>query len=365
MKKICFFIRTISGDGGTERMSSLIANELANSGYEVHILSMYKGTHSYYTIDKKVKLSTIKDVKASFSLKYFTAVRAIRSYVKEHKIDTIIDVDTILSLFSTVATIGINIQHASWEHFNYKSDFGLIKRRLSRHVARLLCDDIIVLTERDKQFWEEQRFNNAKVSVISNPSPYQKKQYCEDINAINQSKNVIAVGRLVNQKGFDHLLDGWSRISKKYPDWTLKLIGSGPLENDIRMLIDQLDIKDSVQMIPSTKSIHEYYKESTIYCLTSRFEGLPMVLIEALHFGLPIVAYDCDTGPAEIVTDGENGFLCKTGNVSDFSNKLAALMGDEVLRQKFSNSAFERSSKFNIENVLEKWIELINGCSHR
>ncbi|HIE0440255.1 TPA: glycosyltransferase, partial [Serratia marcescens] len=167
-----------------------------------------------------------------------------------------------------------------------------------------------------------------------------------------------AVGRLSNQKGFDRLIALWRGVAAQVPDWRLLIIGDGPERDALLRQIEDAGLARQVSLLPATADVADYYRQASLYLMTSRYEGLPMVLIEAMSFGLPLVAYDCKTGPAELIDDGVNGYLVPDDDAAAFSEGVIKLMLDPGLRAHFSVAALEKSRRFSPERIYPQWQQL-------
>lgn len=218
------------------------------------------------------------------------------------------------------------------------------------HETRLpkYYDKFVVLTEEDKAFWSEK--NN--VTVIPNPLPFETQEK-PDLSI----KRILCVGRISTDKGIDRLLNIWSKVSVDFPNWQLSLVGD-IVDKELLTKIKELKIEQSVEIIGATQDILKEYLKSSIYVMTSRFEGLPMVLLEAISVGLPIVSYTFKCGPRDVINDGTDGFLVEEGDENVFVEKLSLLMQDEELRNKMGAQAKINSERFSMENVMQKWHEL-------
>ncbi|WRV84187.1 glycosyltransferase [Acinetobacter baumannii] len=188
-----------------------------------------------------------------------------------------------------------------------------------------------------------------------NPSPY------KDIVNIPKKENkiILAAGRLTYQKGFDLLLKIWGNIYRDYPDWRLLIVGEGEDRADLENFIQDNEIKN-VQLPGRTQDIDSYYRQASIFCLSSRFEGLGMVLLEAQAYGLPIVSFDCDVGPSEIISDSLNGFLVKNNDTKAFEVKLRKLIdlsNDDYI--SFIKNTKLNYEKFSQEHIVEQWLLII------
>lgn len=358
MKNICFLIGNLNHSGGTERVTTLIANGLSKHDFKVSILNLFGGDSPFFKLHQSIQNDALFNKKLSMRKNYLSAIWKIRRYVITHQIDTLIVVDSISCIFSVPALFGLSkIQHICWEHFNYNVDLGVPLRSRGRQWAAKYCSRIITLTERDTALWK----NNipkiqARITTIYNPTSYESPE----INPSLKHKTVLAVGRLTYQKGFDLLLQSWSEVSKQKTDWVLKIVGGGEDEKKLKAQANELDIADKVVFIPPTKNVAEYFKTASIFCLSSRFEGFGMVLLEAKAFGLPIVSFDCDCGPSDLIKNGTNGFLVKPDDILDLAEKIniaCSLTESEYL--KISNQNQVENNLFFTDKIIEKWVSIL------
>ncbi len=358
MKKICFLIGNMNHSGGTERVTTIIANEFAKQNKHVHILSLSGGGKPFFEQHENIINGHLFDTKISMRRHFLTAISKIRKYLVEHQIDTLIVVDSISCVFTVPACVGLKINHICWEHFNLKVNLGSRFRDLGRWMAAKWCNKIVTLTERDQTFWEK-KFNlsgSKKVIAIPNPSPYA----LQDNLPLLSDKNILCVGRLTYQKGFDLLIPAWSKIADQLLDWKLTIVGSGEDEQMLKQMAESLGVAESIIFAGQQKDMDQFYKKASFFCMSSRFEGLPMVLLEAQSYGLPIVAFDCDTGPAEVIKNNQDGFLVKPMDMEDLANKIlkvSSLSKNEY--QNIVNFSFQNTTYFNIGSIFEKWLKVI------
>ena len=357
MKRICFLIGNMSLTGGTERVTSLIANGLASKGHQISILSLSEGKHSFFEINKEITLHSLFDHQVSMKKNFIGCCYKVRQFVKQHDIDTIIVVDSILCVFTVPALIGLKIQHICWEHFNFNVDLGVSFRRLGRKWAAKYCDYVVTLTRRDKELWEQGLKNiKAKIVPIANPTPYENIENTPSL----EYKTVLAMGRLTYQKGFDLLLDAWAFVCKKNHDWTLKIVGSGEDELKLKEQAKRLDIENRVIFISATKDVQQYFRTSSFFCLSSRFEGFGMVMIEAQSFSLPIIAFNCDAGPSDIIENEMNGFLVTCNNVQKLSERIIqSILMNQDQYNCFLGSAKGSSRGYALSKIINHWLRLV------
>ena len=170
----------------------------------------------------------------------------------------------------------------------------------------------------------------------------------------------MAVGRLTHIKGFDMLLEAWVQVHKVMPDWKLKIVGEGEDRAKLTHFIKENELTNSVALVGNTDDVGQYYEQAEIFCLSSRFEGFPMVLLETLAFGLPVVSFDCDTGPAEVLED-TGSILVAPNDVNLFASSLIDLMEDGKKRKTISLKSKQKAVIYQPENIISQWINLIES----
>ncbi|AYX86019.1 group 1 glycosyl transferase [Acinetobacter baumannii] len=357
MKNICFLIGDISHSGGTERVTTLIANQLVLN-HCVHVLSLSNGATPFFAQYPTIINNRLFDEKVSMRKHYVAVIKKLRNYLLYHKIDTLVVVDSISCVFTVPACTGLRINHICWEHFNLKVNLGSWFRDLGRWMAAKWCNKIVTLTERDKSFWDK-RFDlehTNKVVAIANPSPYELQENTPSL----EHKTILCVGRLTYQKGFDLLIPSWSKVAHKLDGWKIIIVGTGEDEANLKEMAVNYGVSDSIIFAGQQKNMDPFYRQASFFCMSSRFEGLPMVLLEAQSFGLPLVAFNCNTGPSDIIENGVNGYLVESLNVSELANKLLDMSKkplDEYV--EMVNLSKLNSRKFYLENILNQWLNII------
>lgn len=211
-------------------------------------------------------------------------------------------------------------------------------------------DKIVVLTEEDKQTnWD----NDTKICVIPNPVTE-----VSELRSTHNSKKVIAAGRLSYQKNFASLIRIWSMVHVYYPDWMLEIWGSGGYQAQLEAQIQELNLQDSAFLMGHSSAVLSKMADASIYALSSVFEGLPLVIVEAMSVGLPVVAYECPTGPKDIISEGQDGFLVPAGDEQLFAKRLQELMADSGLRAKMGANALKKAEQYRIEPIIQLWMDL-------
>ncbi|MDO9680718.1 MAG: glycosyltransferase family 4 protein [Bacteroidales bacterium] len=235
--------------------------------------------------------------------------------------------------------------------FSIKGMFArLWMRQLIVNLKRL--QTFVVLSYEDKEKWVE--LNN--VAVIYNPI-INIPSFQSDCS----SRNVIAAGRFVRQKGYDMLLESWAIVASKHPDWTLSIYGSGD-KGSFQEIIDRLGIEKNCKLYDAVLNLNEKFAESSIFAFSSRYEGFGMVITEAMACGIPPVAFACQCGPRDIITPGKDGLLVEPENIQELAEKICTLIEDDQLRKSMGLQARSRAERFTLERVAKEWDALFKDA---
>ena len=217
-------------------------------------------------------------------------------------------------------------------------------------------DKFVVLTNEDRGYWGKL----PNICVIPNAAMFVAERY-----ANMSAKRVIAVGRLDYQKGFDRLIQAWEIVhnSGKYNDWKLDIFGQGEWEEMLQRMINEKGLNSSAFINKPTKNIGEEYADSAMLVMSSNYEGFPMVMIEAMACGLPVVAFDFKCGPKDIISDGENGLIIRNGDIGALAEGMMRLMEDTENRKRMSQNARKIVDTYSEMVVMDKWIGLFNNLT--
>lgn len=363
--------------GGVERVLTTKANYLAEvENYDVYIiLTDGKDKIPYYPLSSKIHLLQLNiNFEELWHLPFWKKVpvylKKQRSY--KHKLtETLYHIkpDITVSLLRREINFITSIKdgskkigeiHINRKHFrNFKTEnnnkikklFSFFWERQLVHKLQKL-DHFIVLTQEDRKAWQEIKRN--KISIISNPLPF----FPENVSRCT-NKTVIAVGRFSHEKGFDLLAQAWKIVSRKHTDWNLELYGGGNME-PLHKFISELHIADTFKINGATKNIIEKYIKSSIFVLSSRFEGFGMVIAEAMACGVPAVSFACPYGPKDIICDKEDGLLAENGNVEQLAEKICYLIENEDIRKEMGRKARMNIERFKEEKIMQQWIRLFN-----
>ena len=281
----------------------------------------------------------------------------LRRHLIKNEIDVVFSIAPATNIIIFLATLGLNIKTVFCDHHSLEFQ-DTFSRKIQRYIGAKFFDKIVTLTEEDKnRYRKDFSLRNKKVTSIYN--------WMEGINNIstytNKSKSIITVGRIEYQKGYDYLAKVAVKVLSKHKDWEWDIYGSGneQIKQNLITALDKGGVLSRVHFKGNVKGTENIYPGHAIYVMTSRYEGLPLVLLEAKQYGLPIVSFDCPTGPSEIILDGENGYLIENFDVKQMSQKIIELIRNDELRLRFSRNAMLDTDKFNKKRIIEQWIELI------
>lgn len=247
-----------------------------------------------------------------------------------------------VALADTAGLPVIGMSHESYQATKGSSRYARVKRYFA-DVHRFL-----VLSTEDADAWARDQMSNA--DVMPNPLHVTPSRY-PDLSA----PVVELLGRLSFEKGQDMMLEAWAEVTGRFPDWRLRLYGSGPDEEALRRQAGELGISGTVEFRGTTADVEGALNEASIFALPSRVEGFPMSVMEAMAYGLPTVAFDCAPGVRELITDESDGLLVQPGNTTEFAEALARLMSDEGLRAKLGRQARTSVRRFSADVVMDRW----------
>ena len=363
MKILCF-ISTLSG-GGAERVMSTVANSLAEEFSHNVIIATDISKPIVYKISDKVKLLDIERDKINNSglfahpRHFIKTIISIYRYYKQERPDVVISFQTGMNGMVNMALLLTKAKIISSEHsfYNWKyTRFEELLRTLFYRRATALT----VLTRHDLNLCRGKHMKN----VVYMPNPIQVEKHQPEV----RQKIVFAAGRLDawHVKGFDMLIQIWGKICNDYPDWVLQIAGSGSDESkDYLNRLISTNRCSRIEFLGFRQDIKQLLQRVSVFVLTSRHEGSPMVLLEAMSSGCCCVAFDCETGPNEIINDKKNGFLVEADNISQFAAKLRMPIENESLRIELSTKAPNAVTGYSEFRVMNRWNILLNKITER
>ncbi len=248
-----------------------------------------------------------------------------------------------------------NVVRVGQDHMNLATYNPRLRKSMARWYPRL--DALVTLTAGDAREYTAFLKGRTRILDIPNGVP--------DLGghrATLDSKVVISAGRIARQKGYDRLLPVWARVAAQRPDWRLEIYGAGPpeLEQALERQLESLNLQGSAHLMGRTSELFARMAESSLYVMTSRSEGLPMVLLEAMGVGLPVVAYDCPTGPRDVITDGVDGYVVPNGDEQALEARMLELMDDREKRERLAEAARRTAANYEVARLAERWEALFD-----
>ncbi|WP_025797273.1 glycosyltransferase family 4 protein [Hoylesella saccharolytica] len=356
--KIAYIVDSLHNAAGMERILCLKANSLCSIYNITFIIRNQENKKPYYPLKDEIRLI---DMGFTFPIEYR---KELTLFLTEEKFDIVISTGGWEFYFL------YKIKDGSKKIFEFHFSFYISKvwfdtanRGLSAKIKAYIqtirraiiarhYDQVVVLTTADASRW---KWFCKNVVVMPNPLTI-----ATDKTSICENKQVIAVGRLNRQKGFDYLIEAWKLVHCQHPDWILKIYGEGDLHSFLQSQINIYRLQNSVFLEGNTSHIIEKYLESSIFVLSSRAEGLPLVCLEALACGLPIVSFKL-IGIEDLIKNEENGYLIKkVGDTQNMANAICKLIKHDTLRKRLGKNSLEIAKRYNVETIIEQWKELFN-----
>lgn len=371
--KIIYCIAGTCHSGGMERVLANKANYLTGHGYEVVIVTTdQRGLPPFFPLDGQIRCIDLginyeenngkpfANKLLHYPLKQYRHQKRLAAILKREKPDITVSMFCNDAGFITRINDGskkvLEIHFSKFKRLQYnrKGLWRLADLWRSKQDEKTVrrFDKFVVLTEEDKGYWG----NLPNTTVIPNANTFATSQA-----AALENKKVIAIGRYTYQKGFERLIEAWNILSPGFPGWKLDIIGNGEERDKLQDLIHAYHLDGQVTLVSPTKSIDKVYLDASVLVMSSRYEGLPMVLLEAQAFGLPIVSFACKCGPKDIVANGETGFLVEENDIEGLARQLVKVMKDKNLRKQMGRKAKEASLRYAEDAVMAKWTALFDS----
>lgn len=375
--KLVYITKSIAIKAGLERILVDKMNYLAEfQKYDIYLVTYEQGGHKIsYPLNNDIKVIDIN--KRFFTLKKYNILFRLwkmfhlrRTFRKElsstlSKIDPDIVISNTYSYNFFDIILNLNYCHIIESHvyLDIILNAGKYHNKFLTFIAQLWdnylfrCVDkantIITLTHADEIQWKEK--TRTKVVTIPNVVTC----FPNDISKSHDlSKKIISVGRLNHQKGFDMLISAWNKIAFKYQGWHIDIYGSGDDEKYLIGLIEQYKLNDLIKIHKPVDNIYDKYKESSIFVLSSRFEGFGLVLVEAMSCGLPVISFDCPHGPSEIINQKTSGILVKAEDINGLADAIEWMILHKEAREEMGRKARITAKKYTKETIMPLWIDL-------
>ena len=357
--KLLYITSQINGDGGVQRILSIKTNYFIEKfEYEIEIISIKVGDELFFNFNKKIKIHYIA-LKLGKLYRFLEYRKQVQKHINDIKPDAIIVCDFGIKGFAIPLMIKTKIPiifEAHGSKFNeskyYKKTFFSALTHNLKYKYKEYCankfDYFVALSQESLNEWS---VNKGYVIPNSLPS-------INNPTSNLSSKKTITVARHSYEKGLDRLLKIGQLVAQKYPNWQLEIYGSKNRNLNLEQTVSDLNLESNITFFEPTINIQQKYQEASMCLMTSRSEGFPMVILEAMSFGLPVIAFDCPIGPRVLIKDNYNGFLVPDDDIETFSNRVMELIENNDLAIQMGKNAQLSIQKYDINLVMKKWDEL-------
>lgn len=378
--KVYILLVSAWGMGGTIRAAINLAGYLADR-HEVEIISTYRRNEQpYFPFDERVKVTALDDQRAGATPRHLRPLRTLlrripsaiyqKSDLRSHNHDLWTDVQLVRRLrgargIAIASRPGHNLLLADLavpglisiglEQMNLRSHSKPLRRAMVRRYRNL--DALAVLTDQDREAYQR-AMNGTAPPMWRLPNTVKQ---IEPPTADMSAKRIFAAGRYTPQKGYDYLIQAFAPVARAHPDWELKICGHGHTKKRLQARIDEAGIGAQAILAGPTDDVPGEMARASIYALSSRFEGFPLVLVEAMSKGMACVAFDCPTGPGDIIDDHRNGLLVPAKDVDGLTAALMEMIEDEELRRRCGAAALVTAHEYTMAAIGPKWDEMLQA----
>ena len=370
--KVVFYIHSLTG-GGAERVTSSLARNLVDQGHEVGVITMTSDEGDFYPLDQRVRRVTLNLAGVNRGLGKLTANyrrwRALRRVFKAEKPDVVVAMMTTSIVVAILAAIGLSVRvYGSERNYPGRKATGRPWALLRRLVYRFAAGH--VAQTREAAAWLERHTGARNVHVIPNPVVWPIPSFPPEVTPESvvspERKIILAVGSKPEQKGFDLLVRAFAGLAADWPEWDLVILGVDPTSEavcgggaSVQRLAEEVGVAQRLYLPGRVGNVADWYQRADIFVLSSRYEGFPNVLLEAMASGCACVAFDCDTGPRDLIEDGINGLLVQAECTQALTNAMARLMRNDDLRAELGSRAVAVRQTFSEQRVMALWQQVL------
>jgi GalNAc-alpha-(1->4)-GalNAc-alpha-(1->3)-diNAcBac-PP-undecaprenol alpha-1,4-N-acetyl-D-galactosaminyltransferase len=363
--RIAFIIYSLVA-GGAERVAATMINHWARAGEQITLVTFDSVERDFYRIDARVKRIALGLTNESKNRREFIGnnlrrVKKLRAFFRSSEFDVVVSFIDKGNVLVLLATLGLGVPVIVSERNDpRKHAVGSVTSSL-RHLLYPHARAVVVQTQSVGQ-WARRIVREKAVYVIPNPISGQFLG-SRGSNGRCAHHTVVAIGRMELQKGFDRLLTAFAKCAERHPDWTLRIVGEGAERPRLHALTVKLGLESRVRLDTLTKEPEQVLRDSDLFVLSSRYEGFPNVLLEAMACGLPVISFDCPTGPREMIRDGIDGVLVPPDDVEALAKAMDSLMGAQQERRRLAARAVEVRERFGLPRVMAMWSEVLGDAA--
>lgn len=343
--------------GGAERVMTDMANYWVINGHKVRLITFAPFVDdAFYPLDSRVERISLgyrRETRGMIEKLAFnwTRLRALRRQLMRLQPTAVISFMDSTNVLSILASIGLGTKTLISIRNNPKSRHLPRFWSLGRRFTYRFATAVVAQTEGAAEWLR--RSLGVSVVVIPNPLP--------SFAPIDIEKEplVLCVGRLIREKAHDTLISAFSGIAHEHPAWRLVVLGDGPLREELNAQVAELGLTNQVMLAGAVRDVATWYAKASVYVHSSRSEGFPNALLEAMAMSLPVVSTKCEFGPADLIEHGENGLLVESDDIEGLASAIGSLMSDPSLRGVLGNKASLVKEKYDQRRIMECWEELV------
>ncbi len=347
MKKVLFVTGSLRR-GGAERVLSILANEMAEKGWQVHILTLLFSKRGYQ-LNTNVEVIDISKEERNQMLDAPRLILQTRKIIKQLKPDAVISFMVTINIVTWLATRFLGVVFIPSERNDPSVGRGKVISFLQNLVYKQ-STKTVMQTERAKNYFERKVQDNS--IIIPNPI------VVHNMAASVKECRIVSVGRLEPQKNRELLIEAFNEVHKRYPEYVLEIFGEGSLETKLQKQINDKELGEFVKLCGNVQNIHERIANAEVFVLSSDYEGLSNALLEALMMGLPCITTNC-AGSEDAIENGKNGIIVPVGDKEALVSAMCALIEDKDMAMRLGMEAVKRSAKFSKDTIVNQWMELV------
>ncbi|OQW92594.1 MAG: group 1 glycosyl transferase [Thiotrichaceae bacterium IS1] len=359
--RLTLIISSLSS-GGAERVMSTMANYWAIKGWQINLLTFDNGSvPPFYNLDYRVKhlpLGIASNSNNPLIALWQNAKRLIvlRQAIRNTQPEMVISFMDKVNVLTLLATRGLRVPVVISE----RSVPGVHQIGYSwewlRKLTYPLAAKLVVQTRQVKTHFAPKI--QERTTIIQNMVFLTPSDEISTLHSLSKP-TVMGMGRFTEEKGFDLLIQAFAKVKDRYPKWTLTILGEGPLRQELENLCSDLGLTNRVYFLGRVKNPYRFLRQADIFILPSRFEGFPNALCEAMASGLPVISFDCPSGPREIIRDGVDGLLVPPEDINTLAETMEQLMKNESERKRLGTNALEITERLSLERIMQEWEQLL------